>query len=116
MTQLSTEVMTEQMANSLVDALGGPLAEGEASFTPSAMTARVTGSILAAVAKFLAENSDFLPPKEAVLRAVNSAVDMALARLGRPWLTALISVPIKNMIEKAVDSMYDAILNPQTQV
>lgn len=116
MTLLSQEQVTEQLANEFVAALDGDTTDQAPSYTQSVLMAKITGGILSAVGKFLADNSEFLPPKEAVVKAANSAIDLALDRLGRPWLTALISRPIKNMIETAISSMYDAILNPPTVV
>jgi hypothetical protein len=82
------------------------------SSAASVVASQVTGGIIAIVTQFLADNADLLPPKEAVLEAVNKAIDAALAKLDRPLVTRLISRTVKNLIANAVDSIYDAIMLP----
>jgi hypothetical protein len=113
---LSVDEVADQLAGRIGEisvpepALGvGSLGQAAATMVAS----QVTGSILSIIAQFLADNSDLLPPKDAVLSAVNKAIDAALAKIDRPILTSLISRSIKAAIAKAVDSLYDAILNPQ---
>lgn len=77
-----------------------------------ALVAQVKGSILAQVAKFLGDNAGLLPDKDAVIAAVNTAVDALLAAAGRPVLTRLIGPAVKKLITQSVESLYDSILNP----
>jgi len=114
MTRLTQDQVSAALANNL-RGLGSVLpdtANSEAAVYPNEIIARVSASILSKVAQYLAANSELLPPKSAVLEAVDQAIDAALALVGRPLLTSLINRPIKAAIAKAVDSMYDAILNP----
>lgn len=82
----------------------------------SVVVSQITGGIIATVTQFLADNADLLPPKEAVLEAVNKAIDAALAKINRPLITALISRTIKTMIANVISAAYDAILNPPTSI
>lgn len=82
----------------------------------STVTAHAVSGILSVVARFLADHSGLLPDKVAVIDAVNLAVDAFLAASGRPILTRLIGPSVKQMLSRAVDAMYDAILNTRTEV
>ena len=110
-----SNLLTHQLAR--IDIPAAAMFGGEGSMAEEAeqsIVSQATGSILSVVAKFLGDNADLLPPKSAVLAAVDKAIDAALILIGRPILTSLISRPIKLMIAKIVESMYDAILNPAT--
>ena len=89
---------------------------GEAMVNAPAVIARLSGNILAVIAKFLADNAEFLPSKETVIKAANKAIDAALDQIGRPWLAALIGPAVKGTISRAVDALYDAIVPPVTTV
>jgi hypothetical protein len=112
---LSVDDVTEQLTDRISEInVPEPAVAGSLGQTAAAMVAsQVTGSILSVIAKFLADNADLLPPKEAVIAAADKAIDAALAKIDRPLLTSLISRTVKNAIAKAIDSIYDAILNPE---
>lgn len=113
---LSVDDVTEQLADqiAMISVPEPAISSGSIGQAAAAMVAsQVTGSILSVIARFLADNADLLPPKEAVIAAADKAIDAALAKIGRPILTSLISRSVKAAIAKAVDSIYDAILNPE---
>jgi len=82
----------------------------EAMLDSSAVVARVSGNILAVVAEFFAVNAEFMPAKQAVIRAASKAIDAALDQIGRPWLAALIEPAVKAKISLAIEALYDAIV------
>ena len=88
----------------------------EAMVNAPVVIARLSGSILAVIAKFLGDNAEFLPSKDTVIAAANKAIDAALDQIGRPWLSALIGPAVKKLIINGVDALYDVILPPVTKV
>lgn len=84
----------------------------EASVNESVLSARIAGGILGRFGDFLGDNADLLPPKETVLAAVEKAVDLAFAAIGRPFIASLIKPIVMQMILRAAGNMYDAVANP----
>ncbi len=74
-------------------------------------TMRIQASILGKLAEFLADHAELLPPKEAILAALSTAIDTAFAALGRPFIAGLIKPLVKQSILNAASAMYDSLLN-----
>lgn len=114
----------EQLTNQLVVALSG-INFIEPSLVPGTsipanlerqILVHANADILSVITKFLRDNAELLPKKEAVISAVNSAVDAVLTATGRPVITALLKPAVKKLLADAVGALYDAILIPSTEV
>lgn len=104
--------MSESLANELflqIDAIDFP----EAANEPVRVTAqRIQASILAAFAKFLANNAGLLPPKDSVLKMLDTAIDLSFTALKRPLLASIIKPAVKAWILQAAGNLYDSIFVP----
>lgn len=78
-----------------------------------AILATVKASVLSNFAQFLGEYRDLLPPKDAVLAALDRAIDKAFAALDRPFIASLLKPAAKRLILDAADKMYESIVNPE---
>ena len=78
----------------------------------NAATARIKASVLSNFAEFLGDYSDLLPPKDAVLAALERAIDKAFDALNRPFIASLLKPAAKRLILDAADKLYESIINP----
>ena len=81
-----------------------------------ALTTKIKASILSEFAKWLARNSDLLPPKETVLAFLDSAIDRAITAIDLPVWAKLITPVVKKAILIAAEKLYDSLVNPAPQV
>lgn len=113
-------VLTETQASELLQSQFESLQFAEASFVDGtaglAQLERAASSqVLAKVAEFLGEFSEFLPSKETFLAAVSKAIDLAFAASPRPFLTNLIKPAVKVLILDAAGAMYDSLAKIGTE-
>lgn len=87
-----------------------------------AATAKIKGDILARVAEFLGEFTEFLPSKEVFLAAVEKSIDLAFKAAGRPLIARLLQPAVTQLILASAGQLYDAIATmgddpePRTEV
>lgn len=96
-------------------------ADTMAATNPTVAIGRLHAGILGKFADFLGDHLDVLPPKNAVLSAFGSAIDIAFTAMGRPVISGLLKPMVKQSILEAAGRLYDSIVDgltaePRTEV
>jgi len=108
---LEAELTTRLASISIAEASS----TGEGDYEAFALR-QVKASILSRFSAFLANNADFLPPKETVLAMLDKAIDVAFASIGRPFLVNLLKPVVKQQILRLAGELYDSIFDAPTEV
>lgn len=85
--------------------------EGFATVAGELVERKITASILAKFAAFLADNADSLPTKDAVLDILSKAIDLAFTALNKPFITSILKPRVKAAILRAAGNLYVSIVS-----
>lgn len=80
------------------------------------LVAKIKANIISEFTKWLARNSDLLPPKADVLKFLEEAIDRVILAIDPPWWAKLVTPFVKRAILDVAEKLYDSILNPAPQV
>lgn len=82
---------------------------GAVPLTVGQFKASILSRVSDYLSKFLADNPGLIPPRDAVLDAVDAAIHLVFTEINRPLIARLVSPPVKAWARQAVGQLYDSL-------